>query len=463
METLSDLDPARLLAVASETTRARRLAEARELEVLLQWAVVGSEGPGPLVQLGGEGTPPVRDYCLGEIALARGAGVGATANALADALDLAHRLPRCWAVVREGAVDVWVARRVAKLSRALSPDRVGLVDVAVAALLGREATGRVLQVAEAKVVEADVAAHQARVEAERQRRYVALARTDEYGLRTMIARLETGDAAWVEATLTRVAEIIAPDHPDTHADELRAVAFGYLARPAELLTLLTQHTTPDPTPDAAPTSEGDVEGSVNRAVAFPADLLDRLADVDLSVLAPRAVLYVHLHEHTLHGADGVARVEGLGPVTTSQLQGLLGRTRLTVKPVIDLHDRVRGTAYEHPTGLKERVHLTTGGDYWPWATSTHRHVDHDHVTAYDHTHGPPGQTGTHNSGPLGRRHHRYKTFAGFHARQAGDGRYAWTTPHGLGFVVDHTGTRQVTLDHARAIINAPPGLDLYPA
>ena len=72
---------------------------------------------------GGEGTPRVRDFCLGEIALARSTGVTATRNALADAfsdvLDLRHRLPRLWAVVARGEADVWVARRVPKDSRHL--------------------------------------------------------------------------------------------------------------------------------------------------------------------------------------------------------------------------------------------------------------------------------------------------------------------------------------------------------
>ena len=51
------------------------------------------------MQVGGEGTPLVQDFCLGEIALARGTGVGATTNALADRLDLEFRLPQTWAVL----------------------------------------------------------------------------------------------------------------------------------------------------------------------------------------------------------------------------------------------------------------------------------------------------------------------------------------------------------------------------
>jgi hypothetical protein len=463
---LSDLDARGLLAAASGAVRARRLAEVRDLEVLAQWAAMHSGEPthsrDALVQLGGEGTPPVQDFSLGEIALARGTGVTATRNAIADTLDLIYRLPEIWGACLTGEADLYIARRVAKLSRHLPADRVGIVDRAVARIIGRESGGRVLDVAEAKIIAADPALHDARVEAERRRRYVSSGRTDEFGLRTVIARVEAGDAAWVEATVTRVAEIIAPRHPDATPDELRAIAFGWLARPAELLQLLLEHRDEQETLDLDLAGEeaGDEEVA-SRATAFPADLLDALREVDLSPLAPKAILYVHLHQAALQGAGGIARVEGLGPVTQTGLQALLARTHLTIKPVLDLSDRVRTTAYEHPESLKERVHLVTGGDYWPYATSTARRVDYDHPITYDDT-GPPGQTGNHNSGPLGRRHHRYKTHAGYRSRQCGEGRYVWLTPHELGYLVDARGTRRISAKHAQMILDAPPGVDIYP-
>ena len=52
-----------------------------------------------------------------------------------------------------------------------------------------ESGGRVLAVAEAKIIEADPELHQQRVEAERRKRYVSSSRTDEFGLRTVIARV----------------------------------------------------------------------------------------------------------------------------------------------------------------------------------------------------------------------------------------------------------------------------------
>ena len=459
-EDLSDLDAGGLLAEASGAVRARRLAEVRDLEVLAQWAAVHSGEPthprDQLVQLGGEGTPLVQEFCLGEVALARGTGVMATQNATADTLDLIYRLPEIWGACLTGEADLYVARRVAKLSRHLPADRVGVVDRAVARIIARESGGRVLAVAEAKIIEADPGLHEERVEAERRRRYVSSSRTDEYGLRTVIARVEAGDAVWVEATVARVAEIIADRYPDATADEVRSIAFGWLARPAELLTLLLEHRDPQ--------EELDLEPS--RATAFPADLLDALREAgSLAAGAQGGALRPPAPGRPpRRGRCGPGR--GPRPGHPDRLQSLLARTHLTVQPVLDLSDRIRTTAYEHPESLKERVHLTTGGDYWPYATSTNRRVDYDHPIAYDPDQdirgGPPGQTGTHNSGPLGRRHHRYKTHAGYRSRQCGQGRYVWLTPHGLGYLVDARGTRRISYKHARMILDAPPRVDLYP-
>ena len=475
---LLDLDATGLLAAATETERAARLAEVHRLELLSAWAALHSTDPteGPdgriarrlgnvLRQVGGDGTPGVQDFCLGEIALARGAGVTATTHLLADVLDLEHRLPLTWAVTRRGDCEVWVARRVARMSRHLPADKVGVVDSAVSRMIATESAGRVLTVAEAKVIEADTVLHDERCEAERRRRYVGLSRTDDYGLRILIARLEAGDAAAVDAIVHRVGEIIAPLHPGASPDELRALAFGWLARPAELLTLLLEHSTPDP--DPALDLDLDEPASPSRALAFPADLLDALREVDLTPLARKVVLHVHLHEAALRSSGGVARIEGFGPITVARLADLLHGSVVRVQPVKDLSDRVRCTAYEHPESLRDQVHLVTGGDYWPWATSTSRTVDLDHPIPYDHgdrgREPPPDQTGSHNSGPLGRRHHRWKTHAGYRSRQCGEGRYVWVTPHGLGFLIDHTGTRPIHPEKARMILDAPVGVDIYPA
>jgi hypothetical protein len=375
-------------------------------------------------------------------------------------------------VLCTGRAEVYVARRVAKLSRHLPADKVHVVDTAVARVIAHESGGRTIAVAEAKVIEADPELHHQRVEAEKKRRYVGTGRTDEHGLRTIIARIEAGDAVWVEATIARVADILADTHTGMTADELRAVAFGYLARPAELLQLLVQREVDQAGRHGQGVQDeldldlddggagGEGAPTPSRATAFPADLLDALRNADFSALAPRAVLHVHLHEAALTGTHAVARVEGLGPLAVTALGELLARTRLTIRPVRDLAHRVRSIAYEHPESLKDQAYLTTGGDYWPYATSTSRHLDYDHPTPYDPD-GPPGQTNEENCGPLTRRHHRWKTHAGYRSRQCGHGRYVWLTPHGQAFLVDHHGTHRIPRHQAQAIHDAPPGVDLY--
>ena len=281
-------------------------------------------------------------------------------------------------------------------------------------------------------------------------------RTDEFGLRTVIARVEAGDAVWVEAILARVAEIIAPRvTPTPRADELRSIAFGWLARPAELLALLLEHRDPQ--------EELEVGSRPGRRRSRPT-CSTRSAPPTCRRWHRRAVLYVHLHEAAQsRGAGGVARVEGLGPMHADRRsRSLLARTHLTVKPVLDLSDRVRTTAYEHPESLKEQVHLTTGGDYWPYATSTVRtrrlRPPHPIPTPPDHRARPAPTTPARSAADITAGRPTPATAPD----SAAPGRYVWLTPHGLGFLVDHRGTRRISAGEARLILDAPPDVDIYP-
>lgn len=75
--------------------------------------------------------------------------------------------------------------------------------------------------------------------------------------------------------------------------------------------------------------------------------------------------------------------------------------------------------------------------------------------------GPPGQTGMHNSGPLGRRHHRWKTHAGYVSRQSGTTRWVWRTPYGRHYLVDHRGTRRLDQEGGAMVMAAPRGVEIY--
>ena len=422
---VDELDARGTLAAAERVVQERRAAEVDDLLLVAHWADLHAADPrrvdgrrswcgeDRLVEIGGDGTPLVQELCLPELATARQVHTLSLRAAMADVLDLRHRLPLTWQVVQQLDCEVWVARKIAALSRGLDQLQVRVVDGAVADAIAGESPSRVLDLARAKVIEADPAGYAARLDAELRKRFVSLSRTDDHGLCHVIARVEAGTAGWVDALVERIADALAlrrdlvPDLPDdARRDELRAVAFGWLAHPEDVLDLL----------------------------GTPVDQPDRHRS--------KAVVYVHLHQCALEGAGGVARAEGLGPQLLDQVRRLLGHARVDLKPVIDLNTGTRVTAYEHPEAVQERTHLRTVGEVFPNATRVSRQVDMDHAKRWD-ADGPPGQTGDHNAAPLARTHHRAKTHLGYRLRQLGPGDYLWRTPHGLHRRVDATGTQVI--------------------
>jgi hypothetical protein len=455
-----------VLALATGALRSRRLAEVEELRLAIRWAVIHDhprDDRDPMVTPGGDGTPSVREHAIPELAMARETHPATTRALIADGLDLVHRLPLTWAVVEAGECEPWVARKVAVLSRALLSDQVVKVDRAVAKAIAGHAPSTVFEIGRAKVIEADPETHRAERERSRHERYARLSRSDEFGYRHLIARVTAGDAAWLDAMVDRVADILsATMRADHNHDELRSIALGWLARPVDLLKLLLEHTETDATTetdsaatDAPSWASEDLADTVGRLTAMSAQRLAQLRG--------RGRLFVHLTDEALRTGTGVARIEGVGPIDVRQLHEVLGHADVTVTPVLDLRKRRRFDAYEHPEVVKDHVWTQTGGDCFPFTprSATRDRVDFDHAVPYDDT-GPPGQTGPHNSGPLRRRHHRTKTHGGLTTRVVGPGRHLWRTPHGQAFLVDQTGTKRLDDGQAEAMTEAiDDGVELY--
>jgi len=455
---LTALDAAATLAAVEARTRARRAGDVQDLLHALHWcdlhsvdpqaepgAVPRSRGGNYLRRIGGEGTPEVADLCFAELAIARGAGELSTSNLAADALDLRHRMPLLWAAVLDLRIEVWLARKIARMARKLSMDRVGVVDAAVFAAV-HESPGRLLEIAEAKVIEADPDLHRAKLDEDAQRTGVWLSRvrpgeildeaTGEPATRRLSAKLPAGSALRCEENIEDLGEAIF-DHTEPDEDgnrpsrqECRLLAFEMLTTQPHQAAAFLATLDPDLSIDPAP-----VPGKPKHK--------------------PRpAKIVVHLTDRVLSGQPGVARVEGIGPVLLDKLRDLLDGRDLMLQPVIDLATVKSVNGYEHPTAVKERTVLRTLGDVFPHSAnrSTAR-LDHDHPTPYD-PQGPPGQTGDHNNAPLTRRHHRAKTHLGYRCDQVALGAYRWITPHGLARVVSPTGTRNIEIvygDHDQPV------------
>ncbi|WP_408895757.1 hypothetical protein ACJ5H2_12660 [Nocardioides sp. R1-1] len=457
---LAELSAAELLARAEANVAVRRQGEVDQLLLALAWcdrnsadpqnvpgAVPVSRGGDRLVRIGGDGTPEVAELCVAELAIAFEAGHVGTHHLVAAALDLRHRLPLLWQRVLDLAVPAWLARKVASMSRDLDRTAVGLVDAAVAAAVGQSPT-RILRLAEAKVIEADLAAHRARVAKDAAATGCWLSRprpgdlvdptsaTGEAATRRISAKLPAGAAVELDAVIDDLADALAA-HQDL-ADEEQPATRGQLR--AEALALLA-----DP----------------HAAAAF----LDGLHDPAPEQRPPgprrKAVVHVHVSALALTGLlPGVARVEQLGPFLLDQLGRLLGRRDITLQPVLDLAAVTSVDAYEHPALVRERAIQRMGGDVFPHSTGGTARLDMDHPEPYvpPPRGGPPGQTGDRNAAPLTRTHHRIKTHGhlpdgggGYQVRQVALTAYRWVTPHGLGRVVTPHGTTPVE------ILRAPDG------
>ena len=123
--------------------------------------------------------------------------------------------------------------------------------------------------------------------------------------------------------------------------------------------------------------------------------------------------------------SGGGRVEKLGTASLALLRDWLQRlTGVSIRPVLDPTRTEAVDAHDPPAWMRELVILRDRHCVFPGCTTDARACDLDHIEPYvplDHG-GPPGQTSPANLACLCRRHHRAKTFAGWHYRRLPDRR-----------------------------------------
>ena len=304
----------------------------------------------------------------------------------------------------------------------------------------------------------------------------------------MFARAAAGDVIWLDATLDRIAGILAVRGDTDAHDVRRSKALGIIAQPARAMLLLAEHDdtliadadadagdatedepdhsepeqeeqghqtedSEDEDPAGSDLADGDLvpeqrEGlEAERVLVRNAALVrEHLQNLKPADLLPPVTLYLHLHADTLVGLPGAVRFEGVGPITMSQLQDLLGSgAAVKVQPVIDLNAVPSSDAYEAPERLKDALLLRSPAEVFPFATCTSRGMDFDHTINYrpPERGGPPGQTSIGNGGLLSRRSHRMKTHGRWQLRQPEPGSYLWRSPHGWTYVVNATGHHEL--------------------
>jgi hypothetical protein len=180
----------------------------------------------------------------------------------------------------------------------------------------------------------------------------------------------------------------------------------------------------------------------------PAALVTALTRIDPAKLLPTATLSVHMSQHGFGTGTGVARIEGLGPVTVQTAVDLLGHRNIRLTGVLDLADRRPVDGYEFPASTREAIHTLMPRDAFPYAACTSRRVDIDHPDPYrwpaPGAPPEPGQTNTGNAAPMTRLHHRIKTHGRWRLRQLEPGTYLWRSPHGWYWLTGTTGTHPLS-------------------
>jgi hypothetical protein len=195
------------LAAVEGALLARRAADAELLRLAAHWAdlhpadslreiPVGLPGRERMVVLGGEGTPEVAEFAPAELGVSLHQHPHAARNLMADALDLRHRLPGLWHLVTdEIAVEVWVARRIAKATRQVSQRQAAEIDDRLVAVAASLPPSRLLTLLESLVLACDTPAEDDARETELRQRFVTVNLATIHGTKGVYAKLEAADAS----------------------------------------------------------------------------------------------------------------------------------------------------------------------------------------------------------------------------------------------------------------------------
>jgi len=439
---LPDLDtPSAVLEAARGDRTAADAAEARILQAAAVWvdqhpALDESEAAWPFHETRDEpgfGVPAPCWTAVPEYAAALGLTTGQGQDLMLEAMELRHRLPRCWAALCAGKVQAWRVRRIAKVTLTRPDDVAAFIDARVAPIAQKVGLVKLDKILD----EAMLRLYPEQRELEQQEaldaRFVRLFdHITHNGVAELQIRADLADALDFEGAIAAIAHRLGVEGDTDPLQVRRSKAIGILADPetaARYLGGVVASSTDEPSGSAA----GEPEPTTTPAPAKPRREL---------------VVHVHVSEAAVRGFDPVGRLErGDQPVTIELIRDWCGRTdnHVTVLPIRDLADHISVDRYEASDPLAsqvEELHLTC---VFPWCTRPARRCDKDHNVPYD----DGGATCSCNLAPLCRRHHRLKTFTAWRYDPLGPDSYLWTSPHGRTYVRDESGTVDVT----------PPGHD----
>ncbi len=449
------LGPAALLASIKASRSIENTEAARQLDLAARWAdlhppesihtaatfaVPGCEHEEPIA---GPGTPLVAEFSVAELGTVLGITSVSAKKLIGHALELRHRLPRLWAQVHAGRVPAWRARAIAEATihsaPALTVEAARFVDAQVAAVAGKIGAAQLDRLVAETIKRFDLAGVDPAADPEDgylhvDPRHVTIHDEDVHfaGTVRLEAEMDLADGLDLHQALAHGAATIKALGSALPLDARRAKALGDLARTQTALDLFHQ---------------GQTAGSGFEARSARTSTTDDGPDLPA---AREVVLHAHFDANlsgdtTVFSPTGRLE-EGQRLLLLDQLKSWCAdsRTKVTVKPVVDLNQPKAAPGYEIHDRIREHVILRDRTCVFPWCTRPARGCDVDHVTEYDHHaeaegRPQPGPTHTDNLAALCRFHHRLKTHSAWHYDTVAPGIFEWTSPHGHRYRRDHTG------------------------
>ncbi|NPD06893.1 DUF222 domain-containing protein [Nocardioides sp. zg-1308] len=452
---VEDLSASELLRALRDRKAAEDRAAADQLDLAARWADLhppesihtaavftdgGRYGVEHEEPIAGPGCPAVAEFCIAELGTVLGISSTSAKRLIGHALELRHRLPRLWAQVHAGQVPAWRARTVAEATIHSTPsltiEAARWVDAQVGAVAGRVGPAQLDRLVAETIKRHHLDAldaHDPTSDPEDgylsvDPRHATVHDQDVHYAGTMRfeAELDIADALDLDRALAHGAETLKALGSQAPLDARRSAALGDLARTQTALDLHAQGSSATRSEDGLP-------------------------------VAREVVLHAHF-DTSLDGHDGLETVfgatgrmeEGQRLVLLEQIRGWCGdsRTKVTIKPVINLSTELTAPGYDIPDRIREQVILRDRTCVFPWCTRPARACDIDHVVPFDHnahTEGrpQPGPTVTSNLAAECRWHHRLKTHTGWRYEVIGPGVYEWTSPHGHRYRRDRDGTTRI--------------------
>jgi len=417
---------------------------------------------------GGQGEPAqLMEFVVDEIALAARTSRVAASHRLDLAQDLSGALPKVFAALSDGRIDLGRARIIAEATRSLEPELRVRVSDSVLANAGRQ-TPSTLRAALARAISiVDPDGVEERHTADLTRRRVTLTPADN-GMTHLWAFLPASGAAAIMATLNRLAQgsqtpADAKSGDQRTADQRRADALVDLAT-----SYLDAHPGLTPTPTsptyaALPTCATATTGAraktsaqAGRDAATTDSGPTGQSRQNPTVGGGRhqtrrppawAQVQVVLPANLLTGAGPEpAELLGYGPIPTSMAQAIAADAtlqRLLTDPATGALTDVGTTRYTPPEALAAFGITRDRRCRFPGCRQPRTDLDHNEPY-------PTGPTADYNLAALCRHHHRLKQHPRWQATLHRDASMTWTTPTG------HTHTTSPPLPVEPAPTDPPP-------